>query len=131
MSADDVKQMLMRATSLIREGQIASARSILEWALRSNDPNVAFALAETYDPKTLARWRAIGIVANPDRARALYKQALSGGVAEAGTLCTRTVNVNVVVFARIVILWTGTRRPAFTGTKTAAPFRWSARHCPC
>ena len=76
--------MLARASSLIREGQIASARSLLQLALRSNDPSVAFALAETYDPKTLARWRAIGITGDVERARVLYKQAADGGVAEAG-----------------------------------------------
>jgi TPR repeat protein len=76
--------MLTRASSLIREGQIASARSLLQLALRSNDPSVAFALAETYDPRTLARWRAIGITGDVERARALYKQAVDGGVAEAG-----------------------------------------------
>lgn len=83
VSADDASKMLARASSLIREGQIASARSLLQLALRSNDPSVAFALAETYDPKTLARWRAIGIAGDVERARALYKQAADGGVAEA------------------------------------------------
>lgn len=84
VSADDARMMLARASSLIREGQIASARSLLQLALRSNDPSVAFALAETYDPRTLARWRAIGITGDVERARALYKQAADGGVAEAG-----------------------------------------------
>lgn len=84
VSADDASKMLARASSLIREGQIASARSLLQLALRANDPSVAFALAETYDPKTLARWRAIGITGDVERARALYKQAADGGVAEAG-----------------------------------------------
>ena len=83
ISADDVSKMLMRASSLVREGQVASARSLLELASRSNDPSVAFALAETYDPKTLARWRAIGISGDIERARTLYKQALDGGVTEA------------------------------------------------
>ncbi len=84
VSAEDAAKMLARASSLIREGQIASARSLLQLALRSNDPSVAFALAETYDPKTLARWRAIGITGDVERARVLYKQAADGGVAEAG-----------------------------------------------
>lgn len=84
VSADDARAMLARASSLIREGQIASARSLLQLALRSSDPAVAFALAETYDPRTLARWRAIGITGDVERARALYKQAADGGVAEAG-----------------------------------------------
>ena len=78
ISADDVSKMLMRASSLIREGQVASARSLLELALRSNDPSVAFALAETYDPKTLTRWRAIGIAGDADRARTLYRQTGAG-----------------------------------------------------
>ena len=83
VSADEVSRTLARASSFIREGQVASARALLERVLGSNDPSVAFALAETFDPKTLARWRAIGIAGDPARARELYKAALDGGIAEA------------------------------------------------
>lgn len=83
VTADEVSRALLRASSLIREGQVASARALLERASRSNDPAVAFALAETYDPKTLARWKTIGVAADPARARSLYRAALDGGVSEA------------------------------------------------
>ncbi len=83
VSADEVSRTLARASSFIREGQVASARALLERVLGANDPSVAFALAETFDPKTLARWRAIGIAGDPARARELYKAALDGGIAEA------------------------------------------------
>jgi hypothetical protein len=83
INADDVSRALIRASSLIREGQVASARALLERASQSNDPAIAFALAETYDPKTLARWKTIGLSGDPAKARALYQTALDGGVAEA------------------------------------------------
>jgi hypothetical protein len=83
ITADDVSRALIRASSLIREGQVASARALLERASQSNDPSIAFALAETYDPKTLARWKTIGMSGDPAKARALYQTALDGGVAEA------------------------------------------------
>jgi hypothetical protein len=83
ISADEVSRALVKASSLIREGQVSSARALLERAAQSNDPSVAFALAETWDPKTLARWKTIGIAGDVAKARALYKAALDGGVAEA------------------------------------------------
>jgi hypothetical protein len=85
INADDVSRALIRASSLIREGQVASARALLERASQSNDPAIAFALAETYDPKTLARWKTIGLSGDSAKARALYQTALDGGVAEART----------------------------------------------
>jgi hypothetical protein len=83
MSAGDVGRMLARAGSLVRQGQIGSARALLELAARSRDPATYLALADTYNPKMLARWRAIGISGDPARALALYRQAADAGMTEA------------------------------------------------
>ena len=44
---------------------------------------VLFAMAETYDPNVLAKWGTRGVAADIARARALYRKALSLGVASA------------------------------------------------
>jgi hypothetical protein len=83
MSAGEVRRMLARAAALVREGQIGSARALLERAARSRDPATYLALADTYNPKMLARLHAIGIRGDEDRARTLYQLAADGGMTEA------------------------------------------------
>jgi hypothetical protein len=80
--------MLARASFLVREGQIGSARALLELASRSQDPAVFLALADTYDPKVLARQHAVGISGDEARALALHKKAADGGVVEANARLT-------------------------------------------
>lgn len=80
----DVEWLLARAQGLIREGDISGARLLLERAHAGGSRRAAFHLAETYDPRRLADWRALGIRGDPARARALYLQAKDGGIAEAG-----------------------------------------------
>jgi hypothetical protein len=83
MSAGGVGRMLARAAALVREGQIGSARALLELAARSRDPATYLALADTYNPKMLARWHAIGIRGDPARALSLYQQAADAGITKA------------------------------------------------
>lgn len=83
VAPEEVRKMLARAASLIRDGQIGSARALLELAARSRDPEAVLALADTYNPKMLARWRAIGILGNEARALSLYRQAAAEGMVEA------------------------------------------------
>jgi hypothetical protein len=75
--------LLDRAEALIRQGDITGARLVLERALKPGDPQAAFALAETYDPRMLASWRTYGVRAEPARARELYVRAHAGGIAQA------------------------------------------------
>jgi len=83
MSAGEAGRMLARAAALVREGQIGSARALLELAARSRDPATYLALADTYNPKMLARWHAIGIPGDPARALSLYRQAADAVMTEA------------------------------------------------
>jgi hypothetical protein len=76
-------QALARAEALIRHGDIQGARLMLERVLDSGSAQVAFALAETYDPRMLAAWGVLGIRADAVKARALYARAEAGGLAHA------------------------------------------------
>jgi len=75
--------LLRRARELIDVGDIGAARLLLERAAATNDGSALFALAETYDPAALARWRVQGVRPNVDRARMLYQRALDRGVGQA------------------------------------------------
>jgi hypothetical protein len=72
-----------RAEELLRIGNIAGARLVLEHVLRGGNPIVAFKLAETYDPRRLQAWRVFGVRGDAPKARELYKQAHAGGVQQA------------------------------------------------
>jgi len=79
-----VDSYLKRATELVALGDIAAARLLLSRAAEGKDSRALVALAETYDPVVLGRWRVVGMRPDPDRARALYQQALDAGNKAAG-----------------------------------------------
>ena len=85
LSVEAVSAMLDRAKRLIAVGDIAAARRLAEYAASGDNGNALFALAETFDPKQLARWHVRGVRADIERARDLYRQALQRGVADAQT----------------------------------------------
>ena len=73
-----------KARDFIAGGDITTARLFLERAADRGDAAAMFALAETYDPHVLDRWKARGVEADPEKAWRLYAQALTAGVREAG-----------------------------------------------
>jgi hypothetical protein len=73
---------LTKAGDLLRLGDVAGARLLLEHLLSTGSPVVAFKLAETYDPKRLSAWKVFGVRADPERARDLYQKARPGDVKE-------------------------------------------------
>jgi TPR repeat protein len=79
-----VDSYLRRASELVALGDIAAARLLLSRAAEGKDSRALVALAETYDPVVLGRWRVVGMKPDPDRARALYQQALEAGNKAAG-----------------------------------------------
>jgi TPR repeat protein len=89
VDAAEAARLMARAKKLISEGQVASARALLERALRSNQPEAAFALAETFDARQLKAWKALGIAPDAARAEALYRQAADAGLAAARARLTR------------------------------------------
>ena len=77
-SAIDVQRLLARGRALSAAGDISGARLVFEYAASGNDPAALHALAETYDPAVLKRWRVLGPQADPEKARSLYEQAALG-----------------------------------------------------
>jgi TPR repeat protein len=63
----------------VQLGDVAAARLLFARAAEGKDSRALVALAETYDPVVLKRWRVVGMQPDPDRARALYQQALEQG----------------------------------------------------
>ena len=74
-------RMLARADTLLQAGDIIGARRILEHAERSGV--AAFKLAETYDPRQLARWQVRGVQGDWPKSQDLYERALEAGIAQA------------------------------------------------
>ena len=83
-SHPELPRLMKRATELLRQGDIAAARSVLERAAETENVAALFALAETFDPVVLRSWKVFGTMGDVARARDLYTKALAGGIDEAG-----------------------------------------------
>ncbi|WP_426614388.1 hypothetical protein [Bradyrhizobium sp. McL0616] len=79
----DEQRLLARATALLRQVDISSARQLLELALARGSAQAAFMLAETYDPPVLESWHARGVAGDRTKARDLYQRAKAGGIDDA------------------------------------------------
>jgi hypothetical protein len=77
------ERLMKRALDMIQQGDISGARLILERAVTSGSAQAAFHLAQTYDPRILAKWQARGIKGDAARSRELYRMASEAGVLEA------------------------------------------------
>jgi hypothetical protein len=78
-----IEELLAQATQRIESGDVTGAREMLAGADDGGQGSISFALAETYDPNMLAAWGTRGAAADAAKARALYRKALSLGVARA------------------------------------------------
>jgi hypothetical protein len=79
----EVQRLVARASVLLGQGDIGSARIVLQRAADTGSAQASFALAETYDPLVLRRWGAYGTLGDAGRARDLYARAQAGGIKEA------------------------------------------------
>jgi hypothetical protein len=79
LTSEEERTLLNRADALLRQGQIINARLWLDHATQAGSPIATFRLAETYDPRVLGQWRALGIAGDRGRARDLYARALDRG----------------------------------------------------
>lgn len=75
--------MFAQASRRVESGDVMGAREMLTAAEEGSPGPAAFALAETYDPNMLAAWGSRGVAADVARAKALYRKALTLGVAAA------------------------------------------------
>ena len=83
LTADEVAAMLKRGEALLMEGDIASARLLLERAADAQDARAAFALAASFDPIEMKRLGVYGAVPDVTKARDWYERAKQYGSREA------------------------------------------------
>jgi hypothetical protein len=81
--AQDLARLVARASVLLGQGDIGSARIVLERAAETGNAQASFMLAETYDPLILPQWGTYGTRGDAMKARTLYAKAEAGGVKEA------------------------------------------------
>ncbi|MFB9266909.1 hypothetical protein ACFFWD_27740 [Bradyrhizobium erythrophlei] len=81
--AAEAARLLARASVLLGQGDIGSARGLLERAAETGNAQANFALAETYDPLILAKWGVLGTHGDATKAREFYAKAEAGGMEEA------------------------------------------------
>jgi hypothetical protein len=77
---EEAEKLYRRAEGLVADGDFAGARLLLERAVEAGHAGAIFMLASTYDPNVLRKVNALGLKGEPDKARALYQQALAAGI---------------------------------------------------
>jgi TPR repeat protein len=77
---EEADKLFRRAEGLVADGDFAGARLLLERAVEAGHAGALFMLASTYDPNVLGKVNALGIKGEPDKAKALYQQALAAGI---------------------------------------------------
>lgn len=83
MTPEEVDSMLKRGEELLMQGDIASARLLLQRAADAQDARAAFALAASYDPIELKRLGVLGATPDVVKARDWYERAKQYGSREA------------------------------------------------
>jgi hypothetical protein len=79
VSPEEESAMLQRASTILDEGDVASARLLLEHIARKGSGKGALALAQTYDPAFLRSINTLGLRPNPEKAREWYQVAADLG----------------------------------------------------
>lgn len=92
LDAETLAALMTRAKSLLRLGDIAAARLLLERAANAQDATAAFLLAQTYDPAVLGVRDTRSITPDPVMARDWYRKAASFGSAAAQQRLTQFQN---------------------------------------
>ena len=77
---EEAEKLYRRAEGLVADGDFAGARLLLERAVEAGHAGAIFMLASTYDPNVLGKVSALGIKGEPEKAKALYQQALAAGI---------------------------------------------------
>jgi hypothetical protein len=77
---EEAEKLYRRAEGLVADGDFAGARLLLERAVEAGHAGAMFMLASTYDPNVLGKVKAIGLQGEPEKAKALYQQALAAGI---------------------------------------------------
>jgi BA14K-like protein len=83
LDADELAALLKRGEDLIRSGDLAAARLVLQRAAEANSAEAALTLAATYDPVILRKLRVYGFASDVGMARSWYEKAKEFGSAAA------------------------------------------------
>src|SRR5260370_19868006 len=83
LDPDEIAALLKRAKGLLANGDIASARLLLERAADAREADAALLLARTYDPAVLGTGDVRSVTPDPARARNWYRKAAEFGSSDA------------------------------------------------
>jgi len=83
LDPDEIAALLKRARGLLANGDIASARLLLERAADAREADAALLLARTYDPAVLGTCDARSFTPDTARARVWYQKAAEFGSSDA------------------------------------------------
>ncbi len=86
---EEAEKLYRRAEGLVADGDFAGARLLLERAVEAGHAGALFMLASTYDPNVLGKVNALGIKGEPEKAKALYQQALAAGIEDSNGRLSR------------------------------------------
>jgi len=80
---EEIAMLVKRGEVFIANGDLASARLVLQRAAESGDAQAALLLGSTYDPATFKKLKVLGSAPDASQARAWYQRAADRGSAEA------------------------------------------------
>lgn len=83
LSAEEVAMLRKMGDDYISSGDFVGARAVLERAANAGDASAAFAIASTYDPVVLARFKVRGLEPDIVKAEFWYERARALGSSEA------------------------------------------------
>jgi hypothetical protein len=75
LDADEIAALLKRGEDLIRSGDLAAARLVLQRAAEAKSAEAALTLAATYDPVILRELRVYGFASDVEMARSWHEKA--------------------------------------------------------
>jgi len=79
----EVESLMRRADELMANGDLASARLLLQRVAETRHARAAYQLATTYDPATMKRFGNISVVPDPALAQLWYQRARDWGSTDA------------------------------------------------
>lgn len=83
LSEEEVAMLRKMGDDYISSGDFVGARTVLERAAEAGDPSAAFAIASTYDPVVLERFKVRGLEPDIVKASFWYERARALGSSEA------------------------------------------------
>jgi hypothetical protein len=89
----EIDRLISRAETFLLQGDVVTARLLLQRGAEARDPRAALALGATYDPNILKRMGTVGIRPEPSQARTWYERASEYGSREASQRLTELVRL--------------------------------------